>query len=608
MNPKQCCEIRKQTVPYLGHADTYFTGNSICGFSGFPDGTVTFSIGPDYTCPNYIQSEKIYVEINDQKHYPDFRMHRIRKSGVYFGEWQTSDMSFFLFDFAPPEKSFSCRMIYVSNTGSETQKVTIGAEIVPYLTEGILCGSRLFIGKDTDQFCFGNQETKNWETRTAIICFANPSQSEKQDDLFRLSEEVTVKGGSGSTAALYHHHIYGTEFDMPQHDADKELDTAFGFWEEWLSIGDYKEKIPDPYASHVVESLLVGVKMQQNRDGGSIAGIRKYANSYIRDTHGSMRLLHITGHTEETKKLILNIHSKWEIAGFIPNYWSMGSDSFIGRSFTNDASEITAYYICMIRDYLRVSRDCSIFETVKPSMKWAAEIQIEYLTGHNMMMNFNGDETEQYCCNKDGEEYGGFINPEYPYDKSMISFPSMAAALVSISFWDQWSGENHSVFLKTLQDNIDRIFWDEEKKQYHWAVAVSEDGTLRPHKGQLTNYNLLPLWLGVRLTDNREKSQALSCRRYLNSETGFLPNCPEAMQGFCGHTLGLMLYDMTMLRDPSKDAVLRTILHSGILGQYGTISEFYGPGGIPNGHNCRAFEGGIIGEAIVKYYLMENRI
>lgn len=600
-------DIRNRMVPYLGHTDTYFTGNAICGFSGFPDGTVTFSIGPDYTCPNYIQTEKFYIEINGQKQYPDFKMHRIRKSGVYFGEWQSGDLTLSLFDFAPPEKSYSCRMIFVSNAGSKTQKVTVGAEIMLDLTEGKLSGDCLFVEKDTDQFCFGNRETKNWETRTAIFCFAHSGQSEKQDDLYRLSEDITVTGCSFGTAALYHHHIYGTEFDMPEHDAEKELESALGFWEQWLSIGGYKEKIPDPYVSDVVESLLVGVKMQQNRDGGSIAGIRKYANSYIRDTHGGMRLLHITGHTEETKKLILNIHSRWDIAGFIPNYWSMGSDSFIGRSFTNDASEITAYYICMIRDYLRVAGDRSILDTVKPSMKWAAETQVEYLTQHNMMMNFNGDETEQYCCNKDGEEYGGFINPEYPYDKTMCSFPSMTAALVSIDFYDRCTGEDHGAFLAELRKSIDRIFWDEEKKQYHWAVAVSEEGTIRPHKGQLTNYNLLPLWLGARLTDNREESQALSCRRYISSETGFLPNCPEAMQGFCGHTLGLMLYDMALLGDPCAEDVLKTILHSGVLGRYGTVSEFYGPGGVPNGHNCRAFEGGIVGEAIVKYYLTEDR-
>ena len=244
----------------------------------------------------------------------------------------------------------------------------------------------------------------------------------RQDNMFRLSENISVAGGACGTAVLYHHHTYKTAFDMPEHDAEKELEATFDFWEEWLSCGDYREKITDVYAKDVVESLLVGVKMQQNRDGGSIAGIRKYANSYIRDTHGSMRLFHITGHTKETKKLILNIHSKWEISGFIPNYWSMGSDTFIGRSFSNDASEITAYYLCMIRDYLRVTGDRSIINTVKPSMKWATEIQIAYLKEHDMTMNFNGDETEQYCCNKDGEEYGGFILPEYPYDKTMCFF------------------------------------------------------------------------------------------------------------------------------------------------------------------------------------------
>ncbi len=607
MNYTWISELRDRIVPYLGHSDTYFTGNSVCGFSGFPDGTVTFSIGPDYTSPNYIESEKFYFEIGGRKYVPDFQMHRIRRSGIYFGEWKKDGLTFCLVDFAPPEKSYCCRLICVLNAGREAEKITVTAEIEPYLTQGRLAGSCLYIEKDTDQFCFGNRETKNWAPRTAVLCFDDPGPAEKQDGLFRLSRDITAESNSCTACALYHHHIYGTEFDMPEHDPEEELKSALDFWEQWLSSGDYAKNMSDPHAEDVVESLLVGVKMQQNRDGGSIAGIRKYANSYIRDTHGSMRFLHSTGHTEETRKLILNIHSRWEIAGFIPNYWSMGSDSFIGRSFTNDASEITAYYLCMIRDYIYCSGDRAILDSVLPSMRWAALVQIGYLTEHRMTMNFNGDETEQYCCNKDGEEYGGFTDPEYPFDKTMCSFPSMAAALVSVEFYDRCTGEDHGVFLAELRKSIDRIFWDEEKGRYHWAVAAKEDGSLRPHKGRMTNYDLLPLWLGVCLTDGREVSQALLCRDYRNPATGFLPNCPEAMQGFCGHTLGLMLYDMALLGDPCADDVLKTILHSGILGQYGTVSEFYGPGGVPNGHNCRAFEGGIVGEAIVKYYLTEDR-
>ena len=175
MNHTLLTEMRNRAVPYLGHNDTYFIGNAICGFSGFPDGTVTFSIGPDYTCPNYVQSEKLYIELNGQTYYPDFQMHRTRKSGVYFGEQKINELTFSLFDFAPPEESFCERVIFVTNTGIETRDLTIGAEIIPYLTEGKLSDKGLVIEKDTNQFCFGNQETMNWETRTAVICFADPN-------------------------------------------------------------------------------------------------------------------------------------------------------------------------------------------------------------------------------------------------------------------------------------------------------------------------------------------------------------------------------------------------------------------------------------------------
>ena len=50
------------TAPWHNECtDTYFFGNSIVGASGKPDGEWTFSIGPDYTSPNYISSEKLYI-------------------------------------------------------------------------------------------------------------------------------------------------------------------------------------------------------------------------------------------------------------------------------------------------------------------------------------------------------------------------------------------------------------------------------------------------------------------------------------------------------------------------------------------------------------------
>ena len=78
---------------------------------------------------------------------------------------------------------------------------------------------------------------------------------------------------------------------------------------------------------------------------------------------------------------------------------------------------------------------------------------------------------------------------------------------------------------------------------------------------------------------------------------------PDVPTGFCGHTAALFLYDMVCLNEP--EAALRTargILDSPLLSMYGTVSEFYGPSCVPNGHNCRGFEGGITGEALMRCF------
>jgi hypothetical protein len=49
--------------------------------------------------------------------------------------------------------------------------------------------------------------------------------------------------------------------------------------------------------------------------------------------------------------------------------------------------------------------------------------------------------------------------------------------------------------------------------------------------------------------------------------------------------------------------VYHTIMNSSFLGCWGTVSEFYGPGGVPNGHNYRAFESGPNAEAIIRYFI-----
>jgi len=584
----------ERAVPWHSDCrDSYFLGNSIAGASGLPSGEWTFAIGPDYTSPCYISSERIYIEAEGRMLAPDFAMRRLRGSGVFFGYANIEGVDAYIWDFAPPDMPVVLRYIIVRDLCG--RRLRVHAQVEPLEGDKSIADGAVRIIKGTDCYCFGNRETLNWAPRGMRVCFSEKSSCLPDGDGALLSTPL----GTDGCCTLIHSFGYEPCAHTGSVDAAALLERTLEYWADWLDSGKMPE-IADRRAADAVESLLLSVKMQQNRDGGCIAGIRKYANSYIRDTHGALRMQLATGHHPEAAKLIRNIHSRWEKAGFIPNWWSMGSDTFIGHSFHNDAAEVTAYYIFMVRDYLRLTGDMTLASEVMPSVEWAVEAQLEWLRVHDHTMDFNGDETEQYCCNNDGEEYGGFVKAGYEWRRTAFSFPSMAAALASLEWYAEFSGADVAEDIALLRAKLDEVFLAADGTHI-WHAEKGADGYVH-HAGHLPNYMLLPLWVGARLENGGEKTDAAAVKAMVRAD-GFIPNCPECMPGFCGHTMGLYLYDMLALGDrDGADRAAETILDSRLLSMYGTVSEFYGPSCTPNGHNCRPFEGGILGEALVKYF------
>ena len=580
----------KEQVEYHNSAkDAYFFGNNVVGASATQNGEWTFLIGPDYTSPNYVSSIKLFVNINGEDIPLEFNMRRIRKSGVFFGAANLNNHKIYVWDFAPNNTCLAVRYIYSDTLNNA--KIT--AKIVPDESKQTILNGALCIKKDTDKYCFGNRETLNWQDRFCSIYFNEDSFCSEQNGEFCVT--TTLKNGGGAL-------VFSFSYEQPEIiniDPEKYLDDTLGFWQNWFNKG-YMPKIENKRYADAVESILLSVKMQQNRDGGMIAGIRKYANSYVRDTHGGMRMLIATRHYQEAALLLKNIHSRFEKAGFIPNWWSMGSDTFIGHSFFNDASEVTAYYMFMARDYLKNTGDMALINQIMPSIKWAAETQLNWLIEHDYTISFNGDETEQYCCNNDGEEYGTFVVEGYYWEHLSLSFPSAAAALCSLEWYADLTNTDWSEHTEKLRKRIDEVFLKADGTHIWSAKFV--DGKLIHHNGNLPNYLLLPLWIGAKLEGGREIDDAAKTKEFIK-KSGFLPNCPEAMQGFCGHSMGLYLYCMLKLGDKTEaKRAAEQILNTNLLSMYATVSEFYGPGCVPNGHMCRAFEGGIVGEALIKYF------
>jgi len=608
-------------VPYLGREEPYFFGSGVAGAGGNTNGKWDFLIGPDYTSPNFITEETLALVVDGKPIPLSIKLHRARETGVFFGTQKIGDLQVTIVDYAVPESPWVARLVNCINR-SKTQgfNVSVSTEITPANFDSRAEGGNLLsIKAATGVYCFGN-ETKNWADRFSTIGFTEASTIAAFGKSFRLSTlEHHLEPGHQFSSGLYHFQHYDEGKPATFYGAliarrhpEEDLAKSVSAWKRWVNNGSIAlPSVTESRAHDAVEASLIACKMQQNRDGGTIAGARKYANSYVRDIHGAVRLFLATGHFAEAKLAIQTINHKWSVGGFIPNYWSMGSDSFLGHSFGVEASEITGYYMLMIRGYLEATKDRAFVASLEKSMRFAIDAQLDTMEKNSWRIGFNGDETEQYCVRIDGQEYGGF--PAFSdWHSDSWSFPSAAIAVASTQFYIDYLrskgkselASTYAAKLQKVRDGIDSTFWrtDIPIPHHHWSRL--KDGSWP--SVTIPNYGLLPVWVDAKLNGGRQVPDALSMKNVVSRPSGFLPTAPPAVMGFCGHNLAYLLYDMSVLHDNSAKDVLRTIIDSNLFGCWGTVSEFYGPNGTPNGHNFRVFESGITGEAILKYYTLLN--
>lgn len=99
------------------------------GVSGTPEGEWTFEIGPDYTSPQYISSEKLYVLCRDTKICFDLQMKRVRHTGIFFGEDERDQVRLAVMDFAPPGRAMAVRMIRMEDVSAKDRSLRLCADV-----------------------------------------------------------------------------------------------------------------------------------------------------------------------------------------------------------------------------------------------------------------------------------------------------------------------------------------------------------------------------------------------------------------------------------------------------------------------------------------------
>ena len=564
-------------VPSLGIEEGYPVGGEGIIAGAGSNGCWEFLAGPELTSPRFLSEERILL--NGQP--ISTSMARRQGTGVFVGSFFYECGEGLLVDFAYQKKLI--RAVFLRGDGV----VRLKAKLTPFQSDYVSMPQKGIIAVKAGGWCFGNEETVNVRDRYLSIYFLDSSET-----------EISINLHAGWQCVGLCHFVSYDKPEFPRLDPVEALKTALKDWENWFSKSCVLKKFSGK-ARDLMEAQLVLTRMQFSPKGGIVSvGGYKYANAYIRDMYFGIRLLLAAGHTEEPRSILSELNRRYLNCGYIPNYYSVDGDEFNGRSFHCDACEVPAYYLLAFCDFQEALQDHKFAEECKKSLFWSAKVQIERFQEQGFL-EMNGDETEQYCCDAEGQEYGSPETYDYFVWKDP-SFSSMTLAIASLRKFASlcrrcnWEEEIFYTAAEEILCSREKLFWREELQQHWWSRK--RDGTFPPW--QVLNALLLPLYLGE---DNLRTRADLSAVLKFRRSDGTIPNVPGVCEGFCGNSLGLLLGAAVTAGDrilalEIMDEILR---HPTYFGRYGGIWEFYSPSGKNNGHGWRTYEGGTLSAALL---------
>src|SRR5580698_9689731 len=206
-------------APYLNTREDFFMGNGSAGAGGPGDGTWNFLVGPDYTCPNYLQREEIRLVVDGAEQSLTMDVHRARKTGIFYGIATNGDLKVTLVDYAMIGEPCMARMVQVENvSGSDPHSVCVRAYIEPIIGAGRSHEVSGFINNqmhwiqlklDTSLNCVQGHYCPNWADRYATIFFdKNNTVIRTNDDYVFTTAPETISPRGSSDCVLYHYMDY----------------------------------------------------------------------------------------------------------------------------------------------------------------------------------------------------------------------------------------------------------------------------------------------------------------------------------------------------------------------------------------------------------------
>lgn len=592
------------TVPAFGDPEPSFIGGGRSGGGGLPDGTWDYLIGPTYSSPNFLTAERLAIGWQGQRNRAVApTMYRVAASGILMGRQDMGGLTVEVWDCAPWDDQTVLRVLSVANRGTtQVAQVRLQAFVslpgAPTHANGVL---QVTLPKGTPSY---GGECPSWAPRTARIAWNRQATvSEDWRDnagrAFLMDCQLgDLAPGQSAVACLVHRLDEGD--DIPPMDVPGDpagvIERELAGWHAWFLRGSEAVR-----QDLLVESQLAFIRMQQSYDGGFIAGVRRYAYSYIRDIHGACRGLLAAGFTEEPAKALAWIHRKTKRFGTVVNASEMGADvrNFVGG---HRGTELPAYYLLLALGLMRHGRG-KVVDEYRDTLVLAADEQIEVSKADGWRFHYNGDETERYVPVVDGANYM-FGKKDWDPKTALWSMPSHVLAMASVSGFarvlaPRW-GIDPEPYMKAVaawQASFSPTFQPDGRSVPAWTVFA--DGRLPSYP--VPNYLLFPAWVEAPFASESIRAWVEAAAEHLDVSRGHVPVSPGVVEGTCGHGLALLLYGLKAVSvHADRIAALENIIRrGGQLQWFGLVNEFYGPQGTPNQHNLRPFETGPLLEALI---------
>jgi hypothetical protein len=626
------------TVPYLNLPKRYPLGNGMAMAVGGATGEWEQLAGPGYTCPNYIDTESLAVEVDgvDLPLHPEMR--RARETGLYWGGLTRGDLRIYLVDFTVRGQPWISRLVMIDNmSATASHDVRLRTTIHPRPEKGMSngfvkddAGTRcgLFIQADpTVEVIYGGRGVTN---RSVVIAFgdtAGAAYVRGDDHVIESSFGHLAPNGSWNLA-LDHYFRRDKTSDAEALSAIRalkpvpELEQAIKDWQKWFRdvAPEYQlSRVPEPRARDMMEGALAVLKTNQSLDGGLIAHATHYKEGYIRDALLGLRGLTACGHFDESKQWLAWIDHVHSHLGHLPDASSCDTEltnheyDFDGG---NTYAEEPAQVLFAARDYYNGTKDLATLKAVNATLQFCMDVQMQHAAAADYRLDFNGDETE----------FSDALNPATPTHRDDIrgsawSYPSIGMAAASLDFYIKYVGLTGGdaakyknsitgttvdlhVELDHMLKAMERDFWRTDAQDFpggiHEPFRVKEGNAwpLQP----IGNFTLMPLYFGAPYPASEKASDAAAVASWFDDKTGFLPMIPHGDGSFDGHNLGYLLWALVETKNSAKDKVYHALVNGPTSDAWGTFDEGYYPQGQPNGHDLRSFESGTNLSALAKYW------